>query len=365
MMFQGSDYVARNQHGLLVDSAGGRWNATTSKDRTNYYETLSSNYLDLGLWLEADRMRSLRLTPENFENQRQTVIEERKQNYENQPYGLADLRFDELAYQNWAYAHPIIGSIEDLRNATLEQAVCFHRQYYQPSNATLVLAGDFEEEVALQRIRTYFNWPVETIAPAVPDLSEPEQTERKAETLYDPLAVLPAGCLGYHMGELGSTDHYALSILGLVLSYGESSRLYERLVYDKNWITSLSAGPNQHKGPQLFVIWFQTQSGVLVDDVVSVIEEELDRLTQCPISLEEFEKAQNQVLYRFVSSRNTLSGIGEILAKYAVLHGRPELINDDADRYLEVTREKVQEVAQRVLKPENQTLLAVQPGESA
>ena len=149
MMFQGSENVGKAEHGRQVDSVGGRWNASTSKDRTNYFETVPSNALELALWLEADRMRSLEVTSENFENQRQTVIEEKKQSYDNRPYGAALLRFDDLAYQNWAYAHPIIGSVDDLRKTSVEDAVTFHRSHYGPDNATLVVAGDILEEEAL------------------------------------------------------------------------------------------------------------------------------------------------------------------------------------------------------------------------
>ena len=153
MMFEGSENVGKNEHGRLLDAAGGSWNASTSKDRTNYYATVPSNYLDLALWLEADRMRSLLITPENFENQRQTVIEEKKQSYDNRPYGRAHLRFDELAYTNWAYGHPVIGQIEDLQKFTLEQAIDFHRRFYGPGNAVLVVAGDIVEADALAKNR--------------------------------------------------------------------------------------------------------------------------------------------------------------------------------------------------------------------
>jgi predicted Zn-dependent peptidase len=156
MMFEGSENVAKNEHARLLDAAGGSWNASTSKDRTNYYATVPSNFLDLALWLEADRMRSLRITPENFENQRQTVIEEKKQSYDNRPYGRAQLRFDELAYANWSYGHPVIGDVEDLKQLTLEQAVAFHQKFYGPGNAVLVVAGDINEAEALAKIEQYF-----------------------------------------------------------------------------------------------------------------------------------------------------------------------------------------------------------------
>jgi predicted Zn-dependent peptidase len=361
-MFQGSEHVSKTEHGMYVDAAGGRWNATTSKDRTNYYETLGSHYLDLGLWLEADRMRSLKLTGANFENQRQTVIEEKKQSYDNQPYGLADLRFDELAYSNWAYAHPIIGSVSDLEKATLEDAREFHERYYGPRNATLVLAGDFDGDGALSRISRYFGWGDGMDIVAQPDLSEPPQTNSRLETVKDPLAVLPAVYAGYHMPEAGTPDHYALSMLAVILSHGQSSRLYRELIYENNWITSLSAGPNQYKGPQLFMLWLQVQEGVDPQRVLDCVEGHLSRLCSERVSERELEKAQNHVYYRFVSSRNTITGVAEILAKYAVLYGDPKLINGEAERYLQVNPEDILQAAKRTFRPENQNLIMVEPG---
>ena len=204
MMFQGSERVAANQHGRYIDLAGGSWNATTSKDRTNYYQTLTSNYLELILWLESDRMRSLRVTRENFENQRLTVIEEKKQSYDNRPYGRAFLRFEELAYDNWAYAHPIIGSVRDLKRATLEEAQEFHRTHYCPSNAVLALAGDFEISSVRPMLERHFGSIPAGTNRSFPQLEQPPQTAPRSETVIDPLAPLAAVCQGFPMPALGN-----------------------------------------------------------------------------------------------------------------------------------------------------------------
>ncbi len=362
MMFQGSENVGKARHGRHVDAVGGRWNASTSKDRTGYFETVPSNALELALWLEADRMRSLRVTEENFENQRQTVIEEKKQSYDNRPYGPAMLRFDALAYQNWAYAHPIIGSVDDLRKATVEDAVTFHRKHYGPDNATLVVAGDILEGDALGLVRRYF----EGIPPATdahdPDLSEPRQGEEKREVIRDELAPLPAIHVGYHMPPAGSPAHYALSMLALVLTKSESSRLYRRMIYDNNWAASLSVGPSLYRGPQMFVIWCQIQDGAETRIVEEALEEEVLRARESKVSDLELEKARNQVLYRFVSSRATIHGKGEALAQYMTYFDDPSLINNEVERYLEVTAEEIQKTARRVLVPANRTTLIVETG---
>ena len=362
LMFQGSQNVGKAEHGRHVDSVGGRWNASTSKDRTNYFETVPSNALELALWLEADRMRSLKVTPENFENQRQTVIEEKKQSYDNRPYGSALLRFDALAYENWAYAHPIIGSVDDLRKATVEDAVTFHRSHYGPDNATLVVAGDLLEEEALQLVSNHFeDIELRTDATA-PDLDEPRQSEEKLEVVRDELAPLPMLHLGYHIPFAGSRAHYALSVLALVLARGESSRLYRRMIYDNNWVASLSAGPNLYRGPQMFVFWFQTQDGVDIQTVQEALEEELSRVRDLRISDQELEKARNQVLYRAVSSRATIQGIGEGLAQYMTYFEDPMLINLEVERFLEVTAEEILAVARQFLVPENRTTIIVEKG---
>ncbi|MFQ5928679.1 MAG: M16 family metallopeptidase [Acidobacteriota bacterium] len=361
MMFEGSEHVAKNEHGSYIDNAGGRWNASTSKDRTNYHETVPSHYLELALWLEADRMRSLKVTQENFENQRQTVIEEKKQSYDNRPYGLASLRFEELAYENWAYAHPVIGAVEDLQKATLEDAARFHQTYYGPGNATLVLSGDIDAD-AQKKVGDYLGSISNRTSPQVPALQEPEQTVEKRETLKDPLAMLPAVYLGYHMPALGCPEYYALSVLALVLSNGESSRFYRKLIYNNNWITNLSVGPNQYKGPELFYIWFQVQSKVNFKQVLQAVGEELERLQEEKILAKELEKAKNQIMFYFVSRLTRVSRIGELLADYALLFEDPQMINHDLDRYLAVSQDDILKAAQKVFRPENRTLIVVQPG---
>lgn len=360
MMFQGSANLGKNEHGKYIDQAGGHWNASTNKDRTNYYETVPSHYLDLALWLEAERMSSLKVTLENFENQRQTVSEEKKQHYDNRPYGLASLRFDELAYDNWAYGHPIIGSVEDLQRMTWQDALEFHRTYYSPGRAILVLSGDLDEKAAWEKVRAHFEAIPDHRPVLEPELGEPEQKSQKREVMRDPLAVLPAITMGYHMPPLGSPEYYALSVLSAALSHGESSRLYRRLVYFNNWVTALSTGPNEYKGPELFDLSFQLQAGVDVSTVLAAVEDELNRVCEEAISEGELEKAKNQITYAFLSRLSTVAQIGERLARYTVYFDDPSLINSELDRFLCVSTRDILQAA-RVFAPENRTLLVVEP----
>ncbi|RPJ54861.1 MAG: insulinase family protein [Acidobacteria bacterium] len=306
-------------------------------------------------------MRSLRITPENFENQRQTVIEEKKQSYDNRPYGRAHLRFDELAYSNWAYGHPVIGDVEDLKKLTLDQAIAFHQRFYGPGNAVLVLAGDINEPEALGKVEEYFLPIADRTDKFRPDLSEPPQAQEKKELHADVLAALPAILLGFHMPEYGSRDHYALAILSLILTQGESSRLYRKMIYDNNWVTSVYSGPNQYKGPQLFTVWSQMQDGNPPERIQAELLEELGRIGQASVSDQELEKARNNISHAFLTRLSRVSQIGEALANYAVFLNDPGAINTELERFFAVTAADIQAAAGRVFSPANQTAVFVLP----
>lgn len=362
MMFEGSNNIGKNEHGRRLDAAGGSWNASTNKDRTNYHETLPSNYLDLALWLEADRMRSLRITPQNFENQRQTVIEEKKQSYDNRPYGCSHLRFDELCYSNWAYAHPIIGSVEDLERLDLTQALDFHRRFYGPGNAVIVVAGDIDEAEALGKIERYFGSIPDHTSGFKPDLREPAQTAAKEEVHRDQLAALPALLLGFHIPEFGSPEYYALSLLSLVLAHGESSRLYGKMIYDRNWLTTISAGPNQYKGPGLFTVWCQLQDEADPDAVLSMLLDELRSTAGERITERELERARNNIGFAFLARLMRVSQVAETLAQYSVYLENPDLINVDLDRFFAVSADDIRDAAAGTFQDSNRTTIKVIPG---
>ena len=360
MMFQGSARVPKNEHGRLVDEAGGRWNASTNKDRTNYYNTVPSNALELALWLEAERMSSLEVTDETFENQRQTVLEERKQSYENRPYGPSFLRFDELAYTNWAYGHSIIGDVSDLESLDLESAQAFHRTHYGPGNCVLAMAGDFDPDTGLQLVEDHFGEIEDGTESLLPDLREPAQEAERIEVVGDRLAALPAVSIGYRIGTLASDDYYIFSVLALIVAGGDSSRLCRRLIFEKNWITDLYAGPNQYRGPQVFRLWFQLQSGIDWQTVVDAIEEEFAQIGREGVSVEELEMAKNQLAHRFVGRLSTVSQVGELLNYYAVYHNDPDRLNRDLDRFLAVDSDAIREAVTRRLRRDSRTLLVTE-----
>ncbi len=199
MMFQGSENVGKGEHFIQVLNNGGGMNGTTNEDRTTYFEELPINQLDLGLFLEADRMRALNITQANLDNQRNAVQEERRQGIDNQPYGRANLDVDNLAYDNFAYKHSTIGSMTDLNAASVQDVSDFFRIYYAPNNAVLTLVGDFKPEEALEKVKKYFGAIPSQPAPPKVDLDEEPHYGERREVIYDPLARLPEIDMAYHI----------------------------------------------------------------------------------------------------------------------------------------------------------------------
>jgi zinc protease len=244
MMFEGSENVGDGEHMQLVFSNGGSMNGTTNKERTLYFELLPANQLDLALFLEADRMRSLDITKENLDNQRNAVQEERRLGIDNQPYGKTFELRDELAYDNFAYEHSVIGSMADLDAATVDDVATFFKIYYAPNNAVLSIVGDVDTKTTLDKVRKYFESIPSQPTPPVPDVTEPPQKEERRATLDDPLARLPRIDMVYKIPPSSSPDYEPLSVLGTILSSGRSSRFNENIVRQKQLrFPARTAGP--------------------------------------------------------------------------------------------------------------------------
>jgi zinc protease len=364
MMFQGSANVGKGEHFQLVMNRGGSLNGTTSHDRTNYFETLPSNELSLGLWLEADRMRSLAVTAENFENQRQVVKEERRQSYDNQPYALSHLRINELAYGDyWPYAHSTIGDMQDLDSAPLEAVQQFFDQYYRPNNAVLSISGDFESSEALELVRHHFG---EIGRGEVPPYQPPElspQTAERRETMSDPHAELPAFHVAWHIPANRSEDHYALELLGLILGDGQSSRLYQKLVKEREICQQIYIGTDDRRGPDLFSAFGIMASGHEPAEAQTVIFEELQSVGARGVTERELQKAHNRVRSYFVFGLQSNMSRARQLAEYELYYGDAALVRAELDRYLAVTRDDIQRVARRYFDATNRTVLDVLPAE--
>ncbi len=363
MMFQGSANVGKGEHFSLIINRGGSANGTTSVDRTNYFETLPANELALGLWLEADRMRSLAVTQENFENQRQTVMEERRQRIDNQPYIPSMLRINELAYGDyWPYAHSTIGDMQDLIDAPLEAVQEFFDTYYAPNNAVLSISGDFQTEEALRLVEKHFGSidPRQT-PPYIPP-PPPEQTEERTETMYDPNATLPAFHLAYHIPPSRTPDHYALEMLAIILGDGESSRLYQKLIKQEEICQDIAVGTDDRRGPDLFSVWAVMASGHANDEAQALIFAEIDSIAAEGVSARELQKAKNRVSAGFVFGLQSNMSRSQRLAEYELYWGDANLLKLELDHYLRVTADDIKRVAGLYFKPENRTVLDVQPG---
>src|SRR6267154_1422689 len=252
MMFQGSQNVGKGEHLILVHVNGGDVNGTTTQDSTTYYERVPANQLDMALFLESDRMKALRITQANLDNQRNTVQEERRQRMDNVAYGKTGEILGDLAYDNFAYKHSTIGSMADLNAASLEDVARFFKIYYAPNNAVLSLVGDFKTPEALAKIKKYFeDIPAQTAPPPV-DTTEPSQTAERSTVVEDSFARLPRLDVVYKAVPRNTPDWYALDMLGDILFGGESSRLYQKLVKDKAVALQVAGGIDLRRGPALF-----------------------------------------------------------------------------------------------------------------
>jgi predicted Zn-dependent peptidase len=363
MMFQGSANVEKGEHFSLIINRGGSANGTTSTDRTNYFETLPSNELALGLWLEADRMRSLAITQENFENQRATVMEERRQRIDNQPYIPSMLRINELAYGDyWSYAHSTIGDMQDLIDAPLTAVQEFFDEYYSPNDAVLSISGDFNTDEAMKLVEKYFSdIPAREIPPYV-EPSLPEQTAERVETMYDANATLPAFHVAYHIPPNRSPDHYALELLAIILGDGESSRLYQSLVKQKEICQDVVVGTDDRRGPDLFSAWAVMASGHAPREAQEILFAELQSIAKKGVSARELEKAKNRIRSNFVFGLQSNMARAQQLGEFELYWGDANLLKLELDHYLAVSLEDVKRVANTYFKATNRTVLDVLPG---
>ena len=242
MMFQGSENAPKGMHFQWIESNGGTMNGSTHWDYTDYFEVLPSTQLALGLWLEADRMRGLAVTQENLDNQREAVKQERLMSFDNQPYATALLeRWPEVAYRNWQNSHSLIGSFEDLDAASVDDVYAFFRTYYAPNNAVLTISGDFDLTEARHLVESYFGDIPAQPQPVRRTLHEPEQTDSVWQMVEDPLAQVPALILGYPGPARRSDDYFTLVLLDMVLTAGESCRLFQSLVKEKQSVIQFEA----------------------------------------------------------------------------------------------------------------------------
>jgi zinc protease len=361
MMFKGSEKVGPGEHFYLVFANGGNMNGSTSQDRTNYFEELPINQLELGLFLESDRMRSLAITKENLDNQRSTVQEERRLGVDNQPYGRTDELIEEMAYENFPYKHSVIGSMEDLNAATVEDVKAFFRTYYAPNNAVLTLVGDLDTQKTLALVKKYFESIPKQAPPPAVDETEPPQKQEKRATVEDKLARMPRFDMVYHVPAANTPDSYALTVLGNILSGGESSRLYQKLVKEQEVATSAYGMYDGRRGPSLFRFMATPRPGKTLEEVEKAIEEEIARIQKEPPAEAEMRKVRNSYRSSAVSMRESSLSLATQLGQYAVYFNDPNLINTRLDKIMAVTPADVQRVAKTYFVQNERTVIYTKP----
>jgi predicted Zn-dependent peptidase len=336
-------------------------NGTTSTERTNYYETLPASHLPLALWLESDRMRSLRVTQENLDNQRNAVQEEKRLRYDNQPYVNAFLRINELIFKNPANAHSTIGSMEDLDAATIADVQEFFRIYYAPNNAVLTFVGDFETAEATAQVRQYFEGIPSQPPPPPVDVSEPEDVAQTQEVYNDKLAPAPAFVLGWKIPPRRTTDFYALSLAADLIFEGDSSRLYQKLVKGDESVVSIQGGIDERRGPSALYIFALPKPGEEVAAIRNQIFDEIKALRTSGPSPAEMEKLQNSLCNDVVRGRQSTMYRAQRLAEYALYDNDPTLFDSELDHYLAITPEQIRDAVERFLDVDNRVVLDIVP----
>jgi zinc protease len=362
LMFKGSANVKPQEHADRVTDVGGVLNAATSFDTTYYWETVPSNALDLALWLEADRMGSLIVDEANLKSERDVVEEELRLRVENPPYGKLAQTIFSNAYTTHSYKWQPIGSKADLDAATLADVKAFHDTYYVPNNATLVVVGDFAATDLMATVERYFGViPRGKGEIPRPAQAEPAQTAEHRAIVYDTKAPLPAVVMAFHVPGAASEDNYALDVASNILSAGQSSRLYQHLVYQKQMALAASGSSFTLEDPGLFFFFGIFNGNVKPDAGEAEITAEIERLKNEPVTAAELEKAKTQLVADATVGRLTNQAKASAIGSTATVLGDPNRINQDVDRYQRVTAEDIQRVARKYFATENRTVVYMLP----
>ena len=365
LMFKGSKNVSAEAHTSMVASVGGQSNAYTTDDETVFWETVPAQYLPMILWLEADRMATLKVDKDTFTNEREVVKEERRMRVDNQPYGrLNEIIYDQ-AFTVHPYKHATIGSMKDLEAASVEDVRDFYRTYYVPSNATLALVGDFDSAQAMQLITQYLGRVPKAEREVPRDIpKEPPQTSEKRVTLQQPWP-LPAVVVAYHITNDGNPDSYPLHIAAKLLSDGQTSRIYQKLVYEKQLAVAAFGSANLIEDPNLFYAVAIVQPGKSPQEVTDALIAELDRLRNEPISEHELQRTKNQFARDYVLGRESNQQKAQTLAHAIVIHNDIKTADGEFDIFQNITIADVQRVARTYFRPENRLVLTLMPSGKA
>ncbi len=361
LMFEGSRHIDRGEVFKLIQDAGGTINATTNQDRTLYFMTLPSNQLELGLWIESERLNYLDIDSTGVEIQRQVIKEERYEKLDNQPYGTIIEETFARAFTKHPYNWLPIGSEQYIDKATIEEFREFHKTYYVPNNVVLSIAGDIDIEKTKESVKKHFNdIPKGTKEIVRTDIEEPPLNGEIRDTIYDRIH-LPAVIHGYRVPERGTKDAYAIDMLNTLLADGQGSRMYRKIVIEQELAAGLQAFPILLEDHGLFMIFSAANMGTTIKDVEAAINKEIEKVQSEIISDNEYKKILNQTESKFIQQFASLENIANKLAEYHLFFNDPNIINTKIDIYKSITKEDLMRVANEYLVPENRVVLYYLP----
>lgn len=360
LLFEGSENIARGEFSKLVEKAGGVLNANTSGDRTYYYEVLPSNQLELGLWLESERMLHAKVDQKGVDTQREVVKEERRQRYENQPYGSILIEVLKRAYTEHPYQWPTIGFMEDLNAATEADYQAFYKRFYVPNNAVVVLAGDLDAAKAKELVTKYFGGIPRGAAIVRPTVVEPEMQREIRDTVYDRIQ-LPAVVQAYRIPAMGTPDFYAVDMVNRLLSNGNSSRLVRALRDEQQKALHVGAFSLPFEDPGLAILFAVANANVDAADLEAAMDAELARVQREGVSEAELAKLKAQLETEAIQDNSRVAGVAGNLATAYTILGSTGLVNTELDRYLRLTTDDLKAAAQRYFSPQRRVVLHYLP----
>lgn len=363
LLFEGSENIGRGEFMKIIPANGGTFNANTSNDRTYYYEIFPSNKLELGLWLESERMLHPVIDKIGVDTQNEVVKEEKRQRYDA-PYGKLFKVLGENLFKVHPYKDENIGKMEDLDAATLEEFMAYYEKYYGPNNAVLIVAGDIQIEETKDLVKKYFSevkWKPEVVRNFPKEDPIVETTRVKT---YDRNIQIPAILAAYRTPGFGKRDTYVLDMISSYLSGGQSSVLYKKLVDEQEQALQVAAINITQQDYSMFTFFALPLGDISLDTLIEEMDEEISRVQNELISERDYQKLQNQFESQFVNSNSSIAGIASSLATYYMLYGDVNLINKEIDIYRSISREEIRDVAKKYLKTNQRVEIEYLPEES-
>jgi predicted Zn-dependent peptidase len=363
LLFEGTENIERGKWFEIVSSNGGTNNANTSQDRTYYYEVFPSNNLELGLWLESERLLHPIINQIGIDTQIDVVKEEKRRSYDNRPYGQILQAVGDALFSKHPYKDPNIGYVEDLEAATLEDVTSYNKKYYVPNNAVLTVAGDIDIAKAKKMIQDYFG-PIKRGADVVRNYptEDPISVETK-KVVYDANIQIPASIVAYRTPGFKERDAYVLQMISSYLSDGPSSKLYKKMVDDQKQALQVGAFNVDQEDYGMYLVFSLPVGETSLETLNTEIEEEILKVTTTLISEKDYQKLQNKFENQFVNSNSSVEGIAGSLATYYMLYGDTSLINKEIDIYRSISREEIKTVAEKYLKPNQRVIIDYLPQE--